>query len=213
MYHLVDLSHELHEQIPVYPGTPAPVFDPLTSIDKEGFTEFYMHLTNHSGTHMDFPAHVLKNGKTISDFPVDHFAGRGALVDCRDASQITRDMIKAHINSGIEIIVLYTGWDKYWSHPAYFHNFPVLTAEAASFIADMKPKAIGCDMISFDAVGDADLPNHKVLLKQDVLLIENLTNLEDLVGHPFDLFFLPLPFRKADASPVRAVAHLHGSMA
>lgn len=213
MYQLVDLSHELHADIPVYPGTPAPSFEPVTSIDQEGFKEYYMHLTNHAGTHMDFPAHVLKKGKTITDFPVNHFAGQGAMVDCRHTSEITVEMLKPALSGGTEILLLLTGWDRYWMQQAYFEGFPVLTAQAASFIARMKPKAIGSDMISFDKVGDEKLPNHKTLLQHDILLIENLTNLEKILDRSFDVMFFPLPVRNADASPIRAVAHLKPNLA
>ena len=49
---------------------------------------------------------------------------------------------------------------------------------------------------------------HKLLFKNDILIIENLTNLEELLAHPqFDVIALPAKF-DIEAAPVRVVAQV-----
>ena len=40
------------------------------------------------------------------------------------------------------------------------------------------------------------------------MIVENLTNLDRIVGDVFDLIVLPLPLRGLDGSPVRAIARV-----
>ena len=51
-----------------------------------------------------------------------------------------------------------------------------------------------------------DYPVHKILLGAGFVNTENLCNLASLVGKTFPYATLPLRFKNADGSPVRAVA-------
>ena len=59
----VDLTHIIHPDMPVYPGTEQPVFEAGTSLEIEGFLEKKISFFSHTGTHMDAPAHIIKNAK------------------------------------------------------------------------------------------------------------------------------------------------------
>ena len=52
------------------------------------------------------------------------------------------------------------------------------------------------------------LPNHHILLSKEILIIENLNNLDQLIGKDFDFYGIPLKIGAADGSPIRAFAHL-----
>ena len=53
-----------------------------------------------------------------------------------------------------------------------------------------------------------EYPIHKILLAKPVMIIENLMNLEALVGVPsFDIFAFPMKLH-AEAAPVRVVARV-----
>jgi kynurenine formamidase len=47
---------------------------------------------------------------------------------------------------------------------------------------------------------------HLELLGHGVLILENLTNLEQIRGEAFELIALPLKLEEREASPVRAMA-------
>lgn len=72
----------------------------------------------------------------------------------------------------------------------------------------MKLKALGFDSISVDKITDEALPNHKVLLKKEILIIENMTNLDKLVSKKFELNCIPLKIENSDGSPIRAFARV-----
>ena len=69
-------------------------------------------------------------------------------------------------------------------------------------------KGIGVDAISIDPIDSFELPMHRIVLGAGLVIIENLTNLEQLVGHVFRFAALPLKYENADGAPVRAVAFM-----
>ena len=55
---------------------------------------------------------------------------------------------------------------------------------------------------------EGDCPIHRIVLPENIPLIENLTNLDKLVGREFELFALPIKIYKGDGAAARAVARI-----
>ncbi|MGE0089454.1 MAG: cyclase family protein [Bacteroidales bacterium] len=205
---IIDLTHTLKNNITFYPGTLEPLFEQENTIDKDGFAELKLTMCTHTGTHIDAPCHILPNTKSLSDFPIEKFIGNGISINCSRINSITLDFLKPMENEikEVEFILFYTGWHKKWNTPAYFDEFPVLTQQAVEWLLKFKLKAIGFDTISADKTTDLHLPNHNLLLKNEVLIIENLKNLDQLIDHEFEFNCIPLKIDNTDGSPVRAFA-------
>ena len=52
---IIDLTHTISEDMPVYPGTEPPVLKPANTYEKDGFRETLLSLYSHTGTHVDPP--------------------------------------------------------------------------------------------------------------------------------------------------------------
>ena len=91
---MLDLTHCITPEMPVYPGTEPPRLTAACTMEKDGFRETLLEMYSHTGTHMDAPAHMLPSGRTLDDFPAETFAGRGFVVDCRGAAEITLPMLR-----------------------------------------------------------------------------------------------------------------------
>ncbi len=204
---IIDLTHHIKPDMAVFPGTEQPVFQ---KIDIEGYRELKMTLYTHTGTHMDAPYHIINNARTLDAFPIDKFTGRAMVIDCRNLTneKITTDFLAPFEEriARISFLLLNSGWHAKWNTPEYFGNFPTLTAEAALWLTKFNLKGIGLDTISLDPVTDMALPNHHIVLKNEILIIENLTNLNSLPSGEFTFQCFPLKIENADGSPVRAVA-------
>ena len=81
-----------------------------------------------------------------------------------------------------------------------------MSEHAADWICGFSLKGLGVDAISVDPPEIPVLPVHRRLLEQQMVLVENLTRLQDLPQSGFTFFALPLPIQDGDGSPVRAVA-------
>lgn len=146
----------------------------------------------HTGSHVDFPRHVKAEGETAADISLDHVCGEALVVDVNHAGPsygISRSDVEKYsdrIRRG-DIVLVRTGWsEKMWGKfPDYYVKSPYCEAEAAEFFVDLGVKAVGFDCFPEYA---ARLPNftsedfilHKILLENDVILMQQLTNLSML---------------------------------
>jgi len=211
---IVDLSRTISSDMPVYPGTEQPVIDNPCTIDNCGFAEKKITLYSHTGTHMDAPCHIIKGAPCLEELGVGHFTGSGIVLDVSRCAKESRNInlddlifFKDMISS-MDFVLLYSSWGKYWGNRKYFENYPVLSIEAATWLSGFNLKGIGVDMISLDPVGATDMKNHKIFLTKNIVLIENLTGLEELSGKRFIFNCMPFKIDNADGSPVRAYAIL-----
>lgn len=207
---IIDLTHPLKNNITYYPGTLEPVFEKYFTIEKDGFAEVKISMLTHNGTHIDAPCHILPNTKSLDELPLEKFIGKGIVIDCSKINSITVDVVKSKEKemNGVDFILFYTGWQEKWNTQNYFDDFPVLTKEATEWLLKFKLKALGFDTISADKTTDTHLPNHHLLLSREILIIENLTNLDKLIGVNFEFSCIPLSIEKTDGSPIRAFARI-----
>lgn len=206
---VLDLTHFITPSMPVYPGTEPPVIRQAVTVEKEGFAEKWIGMFSHTGTHIDAPAHMVPGASTLDQLPVERFCGRAWVVPVT-APAIGVDVLAAQEEeiARAEFVLFHTGWAGKWGSPEYFTDFPVLAPEAAAWLAGRGLKGVGFDAISADPVDTVGYGNHLTLFGADLILIENLTGLEPLVGRRFLFSCLPLKLEAADGSPVRAVAIL-----
>jgi kynurenine formamidase len=207
---LIDLTRAIHPGMPVYPGTAPPEVALDSRIESCGFEERRWTLFSHTGTHMDAPAHLIAGAPTLDQLPVSRFAGEALLIDCAGVprGKIGIDLLRRHAPEidGVQFLVLHTGWGRHWGTARYFRDYPLLTAEAAGWLAECRLKGVGVDAVSVDRIDSRDYPNHRVLLARGTLIIENLAGLERIPGRRFHLSALPMKFAPGEGAPVRAVA-------
>jgi kynurenine formamidase len=213
MSRLIDLTHTLENDMPVFPGDASPKFSLAMTHARDGAQVTRMQLTTHHGTHLDCPLHFIDGGATTNTDDLSPFYGKALVIDCRKFG-VGEKITKTHIEQvklreqQIQWAVLYTGWYRYWGTQKYFDHFPVLSTEAAEYLRDIGIGGIGLDVISIDAIDSTDFPVHKVVLGSGMYVIENLTNLHLLPETDFMLAAFPLRIAHGDGSPIRAVAIL-----
>lgn len=199
-----ELTHTIRNDMPVYPGTEQPRLTTACTIDQCGYRETLLHMFSHTGTHMDAPAHMLRDGTALDCYDAAKFAGPAVAVDCRGQRAITLSLLQSYDLNGADFVLFCTGWDKKWGTPDYYEGFPCLTAEAAAYLAGLPLKGVGEDTISLDPCDSVDFPNHMTLLGADFVNTENLKGLDKLLGRRFTFVTLPLKFENADGCSCRA---------
>ncbi|MDR3669336.1 MAG: cyclase family protein [Holophaga sp.] len=207
---VLDLTQTIQPAMPVYPGTEPPVIRQANTIAQDGFAEKWIGMYSHTGTHMDAPGHLLPGAATLDQMEVGRFIGKGCVLDA--SAMIAEIPVSFLVDllpamEGCEFVLFHTGWSRRWGQESYYSGFPVLARDAARWLCRRNLKGVGFDAISADPVG-APFHNHLELLGAGLVLIENLTGLEQLAGRPFRFACLPLKLDQADGSPVRAVAML-----
>ena len=103
-----DLTAEISEKSVVFPGDPEYKMQQVCSLNKGStFNLCQMQLGNHTGTHIDYPAHVIKEGKTSSDFLIVHLIGSGIIIRVPDTEKsITKNFITEQSIMSDDIVFL-----------------------------------------------------------------------------------------------------------
>ena len=211
---LVDLSHPVHDGMPVYPGDPDVRTSPATTVAEHGYNVLHLQMGSQSGTHVDAPYHFLEDGARIDELPLELFLGPARVVDVRGKpprGRIGWDDLAPHaehLTPG-RLLVLQTGWDEHWGTPAYAAH-PYLTGEAADRVVAAGVRTVAIDALSLDetaAAGDpvGGFPAHDAVLGAGGVIVENLCGLAALSTASPVLSVLPLRLAAADGAPVRAV--------
>ena len=210
---VIDLTHVIHEDMQVYPGTEPPRLTRGNTLEKDGFRETALFLFSHTGTHMDTPAHMLEGAAELDKLPVSTFCGKAAVIPCLNG-KITMEELNAcrDMADKAEFIIFHTGWDKYWGKEEYFGAFPVPEAQVIQYAIDTGKKGVGIDCMSVDPMDidptKEEMPNHFMLFRAGKVIVENLCNLDEASCKLVDFYALPLKYRDADGAPVRAIAIL-----
>lgn len=202
-----DLSAKITEDITVYPGDPSYKMEKVANIDDgSSFNLCHMHLCNHVGTHIDFPAHVLNDGKTSSDYSIDHLIGSCLIIKVPDSLRsITRDFVAEQSILKSDIVFFKTSNSKISKQTNFTEEYVYIEPDAAEELLRKGVKIVGVDYISVDKYDADDLPVHKTLLSNEVLIVEGL-ELENVPIGRCEIFIMPLNISYMDGLPARVVA-------
>jgi arylformamidase len=198
----IDLSVSINEQTPVYPGDPKTKIKPAAKWASNTYRDHYVSIGTHAGTHVDAPWHMVKDGITLDKIPVEQFTGRGVCVQINGQFDLAT-VKKADVQPN-DIVLFYTGMSKVYDKSEYYDNYPSINNEVAKYLVKQKVKMVGVDMCSVDK---PPFLIHRVLLGANILIIENLTNLEELVNKNFTVYAFPIKLQ-IDGAPVRVIAKL-----
>ncbi|PZD94475.1 cyclase family protein [Paenibacillus sambharensis] len=202
---LIDLTHLIQDDMPVYPGDNRTEFRQTRHLSKDHYTNHQLSVNMHAGTHIDGPMHLLDTDKRLSDFPLDTFIGAGCVLDVTGEAVIDykaeyEEAIPEHV-----IVLFHTGYSRRFGQEEYFTDYPVLTEKLAELLVRKQVKMVGLDTPSPDKY---PFHVHKLLFRSGILIAENLTNLGRLpASASFEVIALPLHIG-ADSSVARVVARV-----
>ena len=190
---LIDLTQTICDSQPIFPGDNRTILNQSQAINSDGYNNHDLSTSMHSGTHIDIPLHFTNDARSMDDWPLERFIGRGYIIDYSTASSQS-----AVFNQNIpydSIVVLHTGWSaRYLSHD-YFDAYPVLDLAIADLLIQRRVKMLAIDAPSPDKY---PFDIHRALLENNILIAENLCHTEALLElESFEIIALPLKIRAA----------------
>jgi len=228
----VDLSQDIYDGQPVYHTHQKTVMwtdtsyeDSRHAFEKQlgheppfSFETRAMLLCDHGPTHVDAPLHYGPEGDDVSEMSLSTFYTPGKAVDVshrEPGEYITVEDLEAacddagvHVEAG-DTLLLRTGhYDETYPSRAYVDNYPGLNEESTRWIVDRGVVNFGVDQPSPDTPEDITYPCHVVCQETDTPHMENLRNLDQVVGEDFTFVAFPLSIREGTGSPIRPVAVL-----
>ncbi len=201
---LIDLSYPIDSDIKIHPLDSPAFLSQEKFIGRDDFNLFRLEMGMHTGTHIDAPMHMTDNNKFINEYDLTRFCGSAVLIDVRGQNIIEyKDSYNNLLKENL-IVLFYTGHNKKYGEKDYFTSHPVVDIKLAEFLVSKKIKMTGFDLPSPD---NDPYRIHKLLLQNDIMIIENLTNLENLIDKKFEIYAFPLNV-KSDSSISRVIAKL-----
>jgi len=219
---IVDLGHDLYNGMPNL-GANHVAFWPLETFEatrthsggKLAMEGRMMLMAEHCGTHIDVPSHFVEGGTTVDQVPLEKLILPGHLLDFSDKKSrqaITiSDFEAAEKRSGKKIqsgtaVIAWTGVDKDWCTPGFITERPFIPVDTAQWMVDRQITLFGTDLIGMDDPDEWWWPTHLIWLQAGMPMVQQLCNLDRLVGKEFLFVVLPLKMRGGTASPVRPAA-------
>ncbi|MGI0129221.1 MAG: cyclase family protein, partial [Thermoplasmata archaeon] len=181
-----DLTALLQTYMPVWPSAPLPVFEPVGSVARDGYSIERVNCTTHTGTHMDAPYHFLENGTTVDRIPPEQLVGPAIVLDVRndlEGTIIPAKALEKHWpkRARPHFVLLRTDWSQKRARTKeYLFDFPGLDPEGAQWLVRRSVQGVGIDTLGIDPFSNTEFEAHKVLLRKGIWLLEALDNLSAL---------------------------------
>ena len=212
---ILDLTLTISDKLPTFPGSPKPNFIQWENLKDDGYNLELLFLSSHTGTHLDAPYHFLENGLKIHEINPKRLIREAILIRSRKKANqaITKNDIQKFEKKYGKIpnnstVVFWTGWQKTLHNDSYFNENPGLSEAAAKYLVSKKTNLVGIDSPSIDFKGSQRFSVHRIFSKNNILIVENLSNLEKIQSSKFYFVVLPLKLKGATGSPVRAIAFI-----
>jgi kynurenine formamidase len=177
-------------------------------------------MTTHTGTHLDAPGHIDPDGIFIDELPLELLEGRRAAVfdvsGVENLSAVTREHLAA-ADPGVQTndwAIISTGWNESLGDGVDGNRnegAPYLEHTGAEYLLEKRVVGVALDCASdeplfVDVPWELQIPVHRTLLCNGILLLENITNTSQLSDPFVRLYVSPLRIEKSDGAPCRVFA-------
>lgn len=223
---IVHLSHIIDPTLPLWPGDPSVEFETVAELEKDGYNLRRFSMGEHSGTHMNAPNSFYPQGMSIDQYPAESLVAQAVVIDIRqqaatnpDYALTISDVLAWEQEYGQipakSVVLLFTGWQLKWSDKGAFFNqdasgemhFPGFGSEATQFLVSQRQIAgVGIDTHGVDSGQDKTLATNHLVLEQPRIVLENLTNLDQLPAIGTILVIGVLRLLGGTGSPVAVLA-------
>ena len=200
---IYDVSMTVSPSMTVYKNKAAkrPRLDVMANFQTDGVYETALWMNLHTGTHMDFPKHMLEDGKTSESLDLTTLIREVKVVDLThlDVSIKLKDIQDLGIKAN-DFILFKT---QNSTQEALDFNFVYLEAEAAFYLKNQGITGVGIDALGIER-DQKGHPTHHHLLESDIIIIEGLRLKDVAMGH-YQMIALPLKIDGVEALPLRVI--------
>lgn len=223
---VVDLSHTIATDMPLWPGDPAVEFKDVAQFATDGYYLRKFTIGEHSGTHMNAPNSFHQGGIAIDAYSPQSLVVKAVVLDIRAHTEINPDYAltqqdilnweseHGRIPAG-SMVLLYTGWQAKWNDPVAFFNkdadgnlhFPGFDGNATRFLLKHRDiKGVGIDTHGVDPGLDQRYQTNTQVLEQNGIVLECLDNLDKLPATGTTLVLGILRLKGGSGTPLSVMA-------
>ncbi len=235
----IDLTHDFSEKTPYWPTADGFSLNVDYHGMTEGgwfYASNTFQASKHGGTHLDAPIHFAEGKMTTDEIPLEKLLGPAAVIDVVEkalpdpdylvsiADFIDWEKLHGKIPDGA-IVLLNTGYDRFWPGRKKYMgtdergpqavaklHYPGLDPEAAKWLTkNRRVGAIGLDTPSIDFGQSSVFMSHRILLKHNIPVFENVARLSSLPPLGSFVIALPMKIKGGSGGPLRIIAFVPDS--
>ena len=215
----VDLSYEIYNEMPVFPRIYRPFIATHrghADTQRPGGVSSHTSIIitgDHAGTHIDSTLHFNPRGESAEKIPLDVVYGPATALDLShkkakdpvSADEVAGTLEKHGIDPrSLKVLLFRTGASDIYQKPEYFDHYLEFQRDTVNWMLDHGIKTFGVDASTIDHAQNR--ATHMLVREREYYHIENLANVDQVIGKRFTFIGFPLKLRGASASPIRAVA-------
>ncbi len=200
---IYDVSFLIKPNMQVYKNKKEkmPKINIILTHESDGIYESQLTINLHTGTHIDYPLHMIKRGATSN---VEELENLITDVKVFDVSYLT-DGIDLYTLKKFDIkendFILFKTKNSFSEE--ILSDFTYLKADAAKYLKDKLIKGVGIDGLSIERL-QKNHPTHKILLQNGITIIEGL-RLKQVKQKIYKMICLPLKIYNVEATPARII--------
>ncbi|MFN6478025.1 cyclase family protein [Nostoc sp. DedQUE07] len=223
---IIHLSHVIDIDIPQWSGDPTVEFETVAELNNDGYYLRRFSLGEHSATHINAPNSFHSSAVGIDQYPAQSLVVPAVVINVCQVTAVNPDYALTvadvlaweaeygEISAGC-VVILNTGWQKKWLDKSAFLNhdaqgiphFPGFGSDATQFLLDVRQiVGVGIDTHGVDPGQDNSFAINRLVLEKPRIVLENLTNLDQLPPKGTTLAIAPLRLRGGSGSPVGVLA-------
>lgn len=201
---IIDISWAICKETVAYADKKTIEFEKVKKFYRDDVRGTRIRLSTHSGTHVDAPAHFIKDGETVNKTPLPSCVGECVVLDMTHVGDSIKveHLNKFNIREG-DVVLLKTTNSELSSLGDFTKSFIYLDRLAAHYLAEKKVAAVGIDYLGIER-GQEDHPTHWEFFENNITIIEGL-RLKAVEAGAYFLCCLPLNVIGLEAAPARAV--------
>jgi len=207
---IYDVSVPLSAKTPIYPGDPGIEISEWKALSKgDSANVTLVSFGAHSVTHVDAPAHFIKDAAHVDSLSLEALIGPAELIEVPpDVLVIDLNFVTKHWRPGLERVLFKTRNSSFWGgeNPVFHTDFTHLDLGAAEYLARQGTRLVGIDYLSIEKFKSKNHEIHLALLSQGIVILEGL-DLREVSGGRYELICLPLKISggNGDGAPARVV--------
>jgi len=223
---VINLSHVIDPDIPQWDGDPPVKFDTVAKLLRDGYYLRRFAMGEHSATHINAPNSFHLDGVSIDEYSAESLVVPAVVISVREQAKRNPDYVLTIADvkaweeqygeiTGGSVVILDTGWqEKWWNKSAFFNqdaqgvmHFPGFGIDTTRFLLEERHIAgVGIDTHGVDSGQDTTFATNRTVLEQPRIVLENLTNLEQLPPIGTTLVIGVLQLRGGSGSPAAVMA-------
>jgi arylformamidase len=197
---MYDVTAPIFEGMPVYKNKPEKQ-PKLMTVTNDYVTESRIDMDVHTGTHIDAPLHMVKDGETFETIPLEKLVGYCKVLDVTNVDdRITKEDL-IHFDIQENDFILFKTKNSF--DDAFNFEFIYVAEDAAAYLAEKRIRGVGIDALGVER-NQTGHPTHKTLFSHGIIIIEGL-RLKDVPAGEYWMIAAPLKLVGTDAAPARVL--------